>query len=274
MLGWVAAVGLSLTAGAAAADGAARAFGASGLKSLATADDSRGWGAVGRLDFGKSFCTGTLIDARLVLTAAHCLYDRQGDRIATDRITFLAGWRDGRAEAYRGIRRAVVHPDYDPAGDEPTRMTHDLALLELDRPIAAAEVAPFHTAPEPRAGAEVAVVSYAHDRAERPALQEVCHVLGHQQGALILSCDVDFGSSGAPILDLAGPEPQVVSVVSAKAQMDGTKVSVGTALGWSLGEMRALIAAGDGVFHRTKPQVLRLSNDAAKARGGAKFLRP
>ena len=85
------------------------------LRRLDTGDDSRGWEAVGRLDLdGRGFCTGALIAENLVLTAAHCLYDKQkGDRFDISRIEFLAGFRNGRASAYRDIRRAVIPEGYD-----------------------------------------------------------------------------------------------------------------------------------------------------------------
>jgi protease YdgD len=99
------------------------------LKRLNTGDESRGWEAVGRLDVeGKGFCTGALIASDLVLTAAHCLFDRTtGERVDHNIIEFRAGWRDGRASAYRKVRRAVVHPDYVYDGSASTdRVRNDL----------------------------------------------------------------------------------------------------------------------------------------------------
>ena len=77
----------------------------SDLKTLQTRQDSQGWEAVGRLDIrGKGFCTAALIRDRLILTAAHCLYDVDGSVIAADRFSFLAGLRDGQAQASRAER--------------------------------------------------------------------------------------------------------------------------------------------------------------------------
>ncbi|MEO1197548.1 MAG: trypsin-like serine protease, partial [Pseudomonadota bacterium] len=64
----------------------------SALKRLTLRTDLLGWEAVGRVEIGRdNFCTGTLIATNLVLTAAHCVYARGGQRRRADSLTFRAG---------------------------------------------------------------------------------------------------------------------------------------------------------------------------------------
>jgi hypothetical protein len=135
-------------------------------------------------------------------------------------------------------------------------------------------IRPFSTQEQPHKGTPVGVVSYAVDRDESPSLQESCDVLARQSGALVLSCSVDYGSSGAPVFVFDGTEARIVSVVSAKAMARDTPVSLGTSLEGSLDVMLSLLEEGDGVFVRTAQAVTVFSPTGGQTEGGAKFLRP
>lgn len=256
------------------------AFGAqaqtTALQELSTGNDARGWEAVGRLDLdGRGFCTGALIAPDLVLTAAHCMFDRaSGSEFDPSRIEFHAGLRGGRAEASRTVRSAVLHPSYAHTEDtSPDTVRYDVALLQLDRPIISTRITPFEVSNSVRSGTEISVVSYAQDRSEAPSLQETCNILGHQDGVLVMDCSVNFGSSGAPIFRDENGVPRLVSVVSAMAELDGEKISLGADLAEPIAILRLALAQGRGLFG-SPPTSARVIRQGERADTGALFVRP
>lgn len=245
-----------------------------GLVTLETRQDSQGWEAVGRLDIrGKGFCTAALIQDRLILTAAHCLYDIDGSMVAPDRFTFQAGLRSGQAQTTRLITRTVAHPDYVHTGQATNarEVAIDIAVLELDRPIRNTRMQPYRIAQRPITGDQVGVVSYGRGREEAASLQQVCDVLGRQTGVIVMTCDVEYGSSGSPVFMMDNGETRIASVVSAMAHINGQKVALGTSLE---GPLDALLSHFATLGPARPGGTQRLINADERNDTGAKFIRP
>jgi protease YdgD len=248
----------------------------SSLIRLTDREDLFGWEAVGRINIGKGgYCTGTLIDNDLVLTAAHCVYDKEtGAMYPPEYFTFNAGLRDGKAIAISQGLRVVAHKAYRPLeGTTKHNIRHDVALIQLATPITSFAAPAFKLHSGNTKGADINVVSYGKGRDAALSWQRKCNVLARQVGILVFNCDVTFGSSGAPVLVKEGRNFRILSLISSGGQSEGKTISFGMELPKIVSRLKKDLRSAPASTAKQPIKRLRmLSAGDGRKTSGAKFI--
>lgn len=174
------------------------------------------WAAVGRIDIGGGrFCSGTVITPTRVLTAAHCLFQpHTGRRAEPAEIEFLAGlYRNEVQERRRPVRVHLPHGYVWSAREELAALERDVAVLEFAEPIGVPPLAILPAARElpPR----LVLARYGRSRPSRTRVDFGCVRTGDIGGLWQVSCPVEPGNSGAPLLAPGPGGPRLVAVVVA-----------------------------------------------------------
>lgn len=236
-----------------------------------------GWEAVGRLDLPNgAFCTGVMIADELVLTAAHCLFDPESrQQITAKGALFRAGYLNGRSISERRIVDFAIAEGFEYIGPvmPAAEAARDVALLQLDSPIFAAEAEPFKIFDSAGFVDQVQAMSYGRDRAEAMSWQAECSVLRESRALWEFDCAATFGSSGAPVFVRDNGRMRILSLVSGTwITNEGDTRAIGMKLMATVDTLREMLVPAPQ--SQTTKGVKRLLVGQQKSEIGAKFLTP
>lgn len=182
------------------------------------------WPAIGRVNVAgyrsTSMCTGTLIAPDLVLTAAHCLFNKLTSRPFQEKdVLFLAGVRRDEYAA-RLETECFVMPEKFRFRKSPVLadVVSDVALLVLKAPARIAPLPPLTDvgANDLTKSNRFQSVGYRRSRRFLPTLVPSCSFIGRAAEAWVTDCPTEQGASGGPVLVETANGLRVAGITSGK----------------------------------------------------------
>ena len=153
-------------------------------------------------------CSASLIDADLILTAAHCVSfdDMPSASFTLDFVTACGG---APPAGYNPKFYKLVHPVRSGWQEEtPTDVEVDYSVFQIDTTPGGIGVPPLPLESTlPSVGDEIFVIHHPRGipkKVSRKPNDPQCQVAVAASSAIEFACDIDHGSSGSPLLDLTG----------------------------------------------------------------------